>query len=146
MADLRQLVEAVNTLRYLLAHGDELLEAKLLEISERLSAAAKAGLLNDLTVLGPVAAEGPGLFSVNADQVVQMVFLGQRGVGVLLWNSHDFLAAQKPDLPERPAELSFVSLESCSPLIRAILVPALTDMLERIEEEIRSRTRPQEGA
>lgn len=146
MEALRELLEAVNNLRYLVARGSEVAEAKLAEIEDRMRAAEKAGISAELLLLGPFVAEGVGLILLGEDdRVAQIVLLGDRGVGVLLWKRRDFMAAQEVDGPDKPGELLFVAMQECTPLIQTVLLPHIGDMLKQIDEEIRIRTPHTEG-
>lgn len=100
--------------------------ARLLTIE----AVPAAALLGDVVRQSPYA---QGLGPVDSAQVFLATIRIPGGIGVLLIDSEEYLAARKlPEGLESEAATKFLMFADCPPAIQALLLPQVTSLLTRL--------------
>jgi hypothetical protein len=93
-------------------------------------------LANDITLLGGVIHERPYAAGSGRDdsaQFSQAVLLAPEGIGAAVWDMEEYVENQKsPSGNEEQARLKFVPFDECSSAVKALLLPQVRPLLERL--------------
>lgn len=120
----------------------EVAELKVGRVNPLLAQLAAAGLLNDTIVLGEVVLQRP--YSVQADctesgQFIQAALSVPGGFGAVLWDSEEFAFLRDTPQLESEAIRKAIPFEQCSSAIKALLLPQLEPLLDRLFADLTRR-------
>lgn len=112
----------------------ELAEARAETANLLLTQLAVTELMNDQIFLGAVILQRP--YSVHFDtgsgQIVQAALSVNGGFGAIFWDSDEFTALDGAPQFESEATLKLISFGQCGPAIKALLLPQLEPLLDRL--------------
>lgn len=134
---IRPRIEAMTQLSLILRQHQEMAEAMMAELDQCLEQLASTGLLHSSVFLGSTLLSRPyadGSGRTDSDQTVQAALLHPGGVGVILWDTDDYLNIKEG--PEAHARLHFVPFADSEPALKALLLPHLQPLLARLCERI----------
>jgi hypothetical protein len=113
----------------------QLAERRISTLNAIVQEAAEVGLVPRTALLGQIVQQRPyepAPGGSSSGQVVQAGLLIPGGIGVLLWDTEDFLALQRQDEGlESAAWNAFVPFDQCSAAFRAYLGAQYGDLLLR---------------
>lgn len=129
---LKQLQQFNTELRQQL----EAAEACIPPINDAIEQLARVGLVHDQAFLGPIVYErgysdrtGPH----TSGQVLQSALLVPGGLGIVLWDSEEYLAfVNSPAPPGSDLFPRFVRFEDCPLGVKALLMLHVRDLFERL--------------
>ena len=123
-------------------HQLETAEAKAAGLNGFVNEVWQFGLSSRTAFLGPVIttrAYDPEEGGVDSGQVIQAVLLVPGGLGVLVWDTEEFVKLSEiPDGLEAHAPLYHVPFERCEPMIRALLNGYIEPLVERLLEALKT--------
>lgn len=113
----------------------EIAELKVSRVNPLLAQLAASRLLNETIVLGAIVFQRPyGALSAveESGQLIQAALAVPGGFGAVLWDSEEF--AYLRDTPQLEAEAArkAIPFEQCSTAIKALLLPQLEPLLDRL--------------
>jgi len=117
----------------------EIAEAKIPELNRLLSQLAALKLLNDIALLGGVLISreyGAVAGITDSGQVLVAALVLPGGLGACVFDSEQYAMLDEFD-GGRTAKLSFQSFDESEPAVRALLLPHVEPLLDRLIHMIR---------
>jgi len=122
-------------------------EARIPGINDLIQQLGAIDLLNDAALLGLVIYErhydlsrGPH----DSGQVLQSVLMIPGGIGVLLWDTEEYLAFRSTPEPDPTTlKLKFVPFDDCEGAVKALLLPQVQPLMELLMNRLSGVLRQQ---
>lgn len=141
--NLQSVIDSLQKLNVNIRQRLEQAETYVPVLNAQLEQLGVIDLVNGITLLGDVIHERPyadGSGREESAELVQAALLAPEGFGVAIWDLEEYVANQKsPSGSEVDARLRFVPFEQCNSAVKALLLPQVRPLLDRLFAIIRHR-------
>jgi hypothetical protein len=128
-------LETLRQLNLTLRQQLEAAEARVPAINEQIAQLAGIGLIQDAALLGEVVydkAYSPVPNPTDGSLVLQAAILIPGGLGLVAWDREEFLAVRDQGPGYRDTHLRFVSFDELGSALKALLLPQVEPLLDRL--------------
>jgi hypothetical protein len=135
-----EIVDRLRWLAYWGRHASDQADTKVSQVNALIRQLGEDGWVHPVAFLGAVIHEryyAPRPGGSESGQLVQAALLVPQGLGVVLWDSEASAELRRlPEGPEAEASTLFRPFADCEPALRALLLPHIEPLLERLYQRL----------